>query len=157
MHAIEMRRGIDYLETRPDIDTARLAYLGFSKGSGSWLAFAAVDDRFRSVVLMGGGFDERFLPAAPEVNSINFAPRIKAPKLLINGRFDEESPWQMRTLPLWRLLREPKRLEIVEGGHLPRAEARVPVINGWLDETLGPVRQSGSPPAAPTHPDEDSQ
>ena len=144
MHSIEMRRGMDYLETRPDIDTSRLAYLGFSKGSGSWLAFAAIEDRFKSVVLMGGGLDERFLPSAAEVNSINFASRIKAPKLLINGRYDEEHPWQMRGLPLWSLLREPKRLELVEGGHLPRAEARVPVINSWLDETLGPVRQAAS-------------
>ena len=93
---------------------------------------------------MGAGLDERFLPSAAEGNSIKFASRSEPPKLLINGRFDEENPWRMRALPLWRLLREPKRLEIVEGGHLPRAEARVPVINAWLDETLGPVRQAGS-------------
>ena len=68
------------------------------------------------------------------------APRIGAPTLLLNGRYDEEHPWISRGLPLWRLLREPKRLMIVEGGHLPRAEVRVPGINHWLDETLGPVR-----------------
>jgi len=59
---------------------------------------------------------------------------------LLNGRYDEEHPWISRGLPLWRLLREPKRLVIVDGGHLPRAEERVPVINGWFDETLGVVR-----------------
>jgi dienelactone hydrolase len=140
MHATEMRRAIDYLETRPDTDGSRLAYVGFSKGSGSWIPFAAVEPRFRSVVLIGGGIDETFLPARPEVRNVNFASRIQAPTLLLNGRYDEEHPWDRRALPLWNLLREPKRVEIVEGGHLPRAEERVPVINRWLDETLGPVR-----------------
>jgi len=138
-HATELRRALDYLETRPDIDRTRLAYVGLSKGSGSWLPFAAVERRFRSVVLLGGGIDEEFVSVLPEANSINFAPRIAAPKLLLNGRYDEEHPWERRGLPLWRLLREPKRLEIVEGGHIPPAEARVPVINRWLDETLGRV------------------
>lgn len=57
----------------------------------------------------------------------------------MNGRWDEEHPWYRRGLPLWRLLPEPKRLALLEGGHLPPAEERVPVINAWLDETLGPI------------------
>ena len=142
LHATEMRRGLDYLETRPDIDLTRLGYVGFSLGSGAWLAFAAVEPRFRSLVLLGGGIDERLAPVLPEAYSVNFAPRIRAPKLLLNGRYDEEHPWDRRALPLWRLLREPKRLAIIEGGHLPSAEERVPVINNWLDETLGPVRNA---------------
>ncbi|HEX6053115.1 MAG TPA: SUMF1/EgtB/PvdO family nonheme iron enzyme [Gemmatimonadaceae bacterium] len=139
-HATEMRRAVDYLETRSDVDMTRLAYVGFSKGSGSWLAFAAVEPRFRAVVFVGGGLDEKYVPALPEANSINFAPRISAPTLLLNGRYDEENPWGARALPLWRLLSEPKQLILVEGGHLPPAEVRVPAINRWLDETLGPVR-----------------
>jgi serine/threonine protein kinase/formylglycine-generating enzyme required for sulfatase activity len=139
-HATELRRGVDYLETRSDVDITRLAYVSFSKGSGSWLAFAAMEPRYRSVVLVGGGLDVKYVSALPEVNSINFAPRIRAPKLLLNGRYDEEHPWIRNALPLWRLLREPKRLMLVEGGHLPPAELRVPAINEWLNETLGPVR-----------------
>jgi pimeloyl-ACP methyl ester carboxylesterase len=100
----------------------------------------AVEPRFRSVVLVGGGIDERFGPTLPEASAINFAPRIAAPKLFLSGRYDEEHPWISRGLPLWRLLREPKRLTIVDGGHLPRDEERVPAINAWFDETLGPVR-----------------
>jgi dienelactone hydrolase len=140
LHATEMRRGLDYLETRDDIDMTRLAYVGFSKGSGSWIPFAAVEPRLRSVVLVGGGLDLRYVSALPEARSINFAPRIGAPTLLLNGRYDEEHMWGRDALPLWRLLREPKRLTLIEGGHLPPAELRVPVINDWLNETLGPVR-----------------
>jgi dienelactone hydrolase len=139
-HATELRRSLDYLETRGDIDMTRLAHVGFSKGAGSWLPLVAVEPRFRSVVMIGGGFDERFANVLPEANSINFASRIAPPKLLLNGRYDEEQAWDRAALPLWELLRQPKRLELVEGGHLPPAEVRVPVINAWLDETLGPVR-----------------
>ena len=141
LHATELRQGIDYLETRPEIDMAQLAYVGFSRGSGSWLPFAAVDSRFRSVVLIGGGIDERMQPTLPEANSVNFAPHIQGPTILLNGRYDEEHSWNRRALPLWKLLREPKQLALLEGGHMPPAEQRVPVINAWLDETLGPVRR----------------
>jgi formylglycine-generating enzyme required for sulfatase activity len=139
LHATELRRGLDYLETRGEFDASRFAFVSLSLGAGSRLPFAAVDPRFRSVVLIGGGIDERMQPTLPEANSINFAPRIGAPTLLVNGRWDEEHPWYARGLPLWNLLPEPKRLVLLEGGHLPPAEERVPVINAWLDETLGPV------------------
>lgn len=138
-HATELRRGIDYLESRGDIDREKLAYLSFSWGAGSRLVFAAVDDRYRAVVLVGGGIDERLQPTRPEASNINFAPYIEAPTLLLNGRYDEEHPYYTRALPLWNLLTEPKDLVLVEGGHHPPPEARVPVINNWLDEILGPV------------------
>lgn len=62
LRATEVRRGLDYLESRPDIDHERLAYYGLSWGSGSRLVFAGVDDRFRSIVFVGGGIDERLHP-----------------------------------------------------------------------------------------------
>ncbi|MGD8277616.1 MAG: SUMF1/EgtB/PvdO family nonheme iron enzyme [Gemmatimonadota bacterium] len=140
-HATEMRRGIDYLETRDDIDMERLAYVGLSFGAGSRLVFAGADDRFGAVVFMGGGIDERLMPTLPEASNVNFAPYIRPPKLLLNGTTDDEHPWLTRGLPLWNLLREPKHLELVEGaGHVPPVEARVPAITQFLDEVLGPVR-----------------
>jgi pimeloyl-ACP methyl ester carboxylesterase len=140
LHATEVRLGIDYLETRDDIDMQRLAYVGVSMGAGSRLAFAGVDQRFRSVVLIGAGIDERMLPTLPEVASFNFAPYIKPPKLVVNGRNDEEHPWTTRGLPLWNLLREPKELVLIDGaGHHPPSEQRVPPINAFFDKTLGPV------------------
>jgi pimeloyl-ACP methyl ester carboxylesterase len=142
LHATEMRRGIDYLASRNDIDMARLSYVALSWGAGSRLALAAVEDRFHAVVLMGGGIDERLQPTLPEASNINFAPYIRPPKLLLNGRDDEEHPWLTRALPLWNLLREPKQLVLVPGGgHLPPLEARVPAINTFLDRVLGPVRR----------------
>jgi hypothetical protein len=42
---------------------------------------------------------------------------------------------------LFKLLREPKRLVLYEGGHIPPIEFFVATMNAWLDETLGPVKQ----------------
>jgi hypothetical protein len=139
-HEIELRRGLDYLETRSDIDMTRLAYVGLSFGSGSRLVFAGVDDRFRAVIFMGGGIDERLQPTLPEASNINFAPYIRAPKLLLNGTTDDEHPWLTRGLPLWNLLREPKELVLVEGaGHVPPPQARVPAISKFLESVFGPL------------------
>jgi len=139
-HATELRLGLDYLETRSEIDKDKLAYVGQSWGAGSRLLFAALDERFKSVVFVGGGIDETMHPTLPEASNINFAPYISVPKLLLNGRQDEEHGYYTRALPLWNLLREPKKFVLVEGaGHIPPVEARVPAINAWLDETLGPL------------------
>lgn len=140
LHATEIRLGIDYLETRDDIAIDDLAYVGLSFGAGSRLGFAAVDPRFRAVVLIGGGIDERMKPVLPEADNVNFAPRIGVPTLMVHGRQDEEHPWLTRGRALWDLLREPKQLVLLEGeGHLPRPEALIPPIQTFLDETLGPV------------------
>jgi eukaryotic-like serine/threonine-protein kinase len=139
-HATEMRRAMDYASTRAEIDSTRFAYFAKSLGAGSRLAFAAVDPRFRAIVLLGAGIDERIHPTLPEAANFNFAPYIRQPKLIVNGRQDEEHPWQTRGKPLWDLFREPKELLLVEGaGHLVPAEARTPRINAFLDRTLGPV------------------
>ena len=139
-HATEMRRAMDYASTRAEIDSTRFAYFAKSLGAGSRLAFAAVDPRFRAIVLLGAGIDERIQPTLPEAANFNFAPYIRQPKLIVNGRQDEEHPWQTRGKPLWDLFREPKELLLVEGaGHLVPAEARTPRINAFLDRTLGPV------------------
>ena len=91
-------------------------------------------------MLIGAGIDERMQPTLPEASNVNFAPYIKVPKLVVNGRQDEEHPWNTRGLPLWNLLRQPKELLLVEGaGHHPPVEQRVPPINAFLDRTLGPV------------------
>jgi pimeloyl-ACP methyl ester carboxylesterase len=79
-------------------------------------------------------------PTLPEAANFNFAPYIRPPKLVVNGRHDEEHPWLTRGLPLWNLLRAPKELVLLDGvGHHPPVELRVAPINAFLDRVLGPV------------------
>jgi formylglycine-generating enzyme required for sulfatase activity/tRNA A-37 threonylcarbamoyl transferase component Bud32/pimeloyl-ACP methyl ester carboxylesterase len=140
LHATELRLGLDYALSRGDVDNERIAYVGVSFGAGSRLVFSAVDDRYRSVIYLGGGIDERVKPTLPEADNVNFAPYVRVPKLLLNGRSDEEHPWLTRALPLWNLMSEPRELVLVDGGgHVPQLEARIPAMNDFLDRTLGPV------------------
>jgi formylglycine-generating enzyme required for sulfatase activity len=140
-YATEFSLGLDYLETRADIDMHRLAFTGTSWGStGTGVIIAAVDRRYRSVIFMAGGIRDYNVKKLPEVNPINFAPYIKPPKLLLNGRYDEAFPLETVALPFYKLMSAPKQLSLVDAGHAPPLEKRVPIINKWLDETLGPVK-----------------
>lgn len=140
-YAIEFSLGLDYLATRDDIDMDRIGFIGSSWGStGTGIIIAAVDQRYRSVVFLAGGIRTYNREKLPEVNPINFAPYIKVPKLLFNGRYDEAFPLETATLPFYKLMREPKQLSLVDAGHVPPIEKRVPIINKWLDDTLGPVK-----------------
>jgi predicted esterase len=51
---IDLRRGIDLLLSRSDVDSKRLAYVGHSIGAQWGSILSAVDQRMRAVVLMAG-------------------------------------------------------------------------------------------------------
>lgn len=139
-YATEFSLGLDYLATRDDIDMGNLAYVGVSWGAAGGLIFAAVEDRYRTVVFIGGGLRKSYEEILPEANPINFLSYIKQPKLLLNGKYDEDFPFETHARPFYNLMREPKELALLEGGHVPPLEQRVSVINNWLDETLEPVK-----------------
>jgi dipeptidyl aminopeptidase/acylaminoacyl peptidase len=107
--------------------------------AGSGLLSLAVENRYRAVVLVAGGIELFDPQKLPEANPINFVPYIKLPKLLIQGKYDEEFTLAAHAKPLYQLLREPKQFVVVDWGHVPPLEARVPLINRFLDETLGTV------------------
>ena len=57
-----------------------------------------------------------------------------------NGRWDSDYAFKTEAEPLFKLLSEPKRLEVYDGGHIAPPEIAVPIVSRFLDETLGPVR-----------------
>jgi dienelactone hydrolase len=141
MWAKDLRRSIDYLQTRADIDAGRLAYFGQSWGGALGGLMPAIEPRFRTVVLMVAGlYVQR---GQPEVEQINFLPRITVPVLMLNGRYDFYFPVETSQRPFFRLLGTPpphKRQVISEGGHsVPRMLVIGETLN-WLDRYLGPVR-----------------
>ena len=135
----DVRRGLDYLETRTDIDSGRIAYYAPSSTDFK-LILPAVDARYRSVIFQGSGVRKYMTQWMPAANAINFVGLIRAPKLMLQGRYDEASPLKTEAEPLYQLLREPKRLTVFEGGHIPAPQIAIPTLKNWLDETLGPVR-----------------
>ena len=58
---------------------------------------------------------------------------------MLQGHYDEDTPLKSDAEPLFRLLSEPKRLQVYEGSHSPPTEIFVPAVQKWLDETLGVV------------------
>ena len=64
------------------------------------------------------------------------------PTLLLNGRYDYETPFDASQRPLFALLGsapEHKRHAVLEAGHaLPVADAAREILP-WLDRYLGPV------------------
>jgi eukaryotic-like serine/threonine-protein kinase len=72
-------------------------------------------------------------------NPIKFAPHICAPTLIIQGRYDEDTPFRTVTEPFFKLLSEPKRLTLYDDGHVPSVEVVMSATRGWLEEHLGRV------------------
>jgi serine/threonine protein kinase/formylglycine-generating enzyme required for sulfatase activity len=135
----DLRHGLDYLETRPDIDATRIAYMTMSPG-GFKLMLPAIDSRYRSIFMSGASIEPDAPLRIPEANPINFVPRIRAPKLIMHGRYDEVDAFRTEAEPLFKLFGEPKQLIRFEGGHIPDREIFIPLLNQWFDKTLGPVR-----------------
>ena len=68
--ATETRRGLDYLETRKDLDASRIGFMAQSAGTGTGLIVTALDPRYRSVLLIGSGISPRSNSDAPAANRI---------------------------------------------------------------------------------------
>ena len=135
----DVRRAVDYLESRPDIDRSRLAFYGLSMGANYGAVVGAVESRFRTLVLVSGGMSEG---RPPEVSTLNFAPRVRVPVLMENGRHDFNFPLDESQRPLFRLLGTPeadKKHVLFESGHVPPFPDVVRETLDWLDRYLGPV------------------
>jgi dipeptidyl aminopeptidase/acylaminoacyl peptidase len=140
----DLARSLDYLATRKDIDAGRLAFYGFSLGANRGLIFTSLDKRFRVNILLAGGFWET--KSLPEVDLVNFAPRVTLPTLMLSGRDDFRFPLELSQQPMFRALGTPakdKRHALVEGGHVPPRAVIIREILDWLDRYLGPVETTG--------------
>jgi formylglycine-generating enzyme required for sulfatase activity len=137
----EMRRGLDYLETRPDVDHSRIAFMVPSAGSWTGLILTGVEHRYRSILFIATGIRQSSVSDAPAANKINFAPRITGPKMMLQGRYDERMSLKSEAEPLFHLMREPKRLQVFDGPHVPPNDVYITAVKKWFDETLGPVEQ----------------
>jgi eukaryotic-like serine/threonine-protein kinase len=137
----DLRRSLDYLETRSDIDHERLAFYGYSWGGIEGPITLAFEPRFKTAVLADGGCESD--KSLPEDDPINFAPNIKIPVLMINGRYDFGIPFETCQQPFFRLLGTPaadKRQVLFDSGHgLPLTPWFKETLD-WLDHYLGRVK-----------------
>ena len=139
--AKDLGRTIDYLQTRQDLNLDKLAYCGMSAGAYLGNILPAVETRIKVAVLLSGGFD--FEKKLPEVDEINFAPRVKVPTLMVNGRYDHFFPLETSQNVMYRFLGTPekdKRHAVLNGGHIPQYDEMAKEVLDWLDKYQGPVK-----------------
>jgi len=136
----DFKRCIDYLETRQDIDSDKVAYYGMSWGAWMGAIIPAVEERLKASVLMGGSLEGR---ARPEANDINYVTRVKTPTLMLNGKYDTLNPYETSIKPMFDLLGTPdehKELKLYETDHIPPMNDFIKETLAWLDRYLGPVK-----------------
>jgi cephalosporin-C deacetylase-like acetyl esterase len=160
---IDLRRGIDYLQSRPDCEGDRIGYVGISFGGILGSLVSGADDRIAAPALIAAGGDWRKLlqgtdlilpgiegnarrfdealrilaPLDPDHWVAQIAPR---PVLMINGRNDPTVvPPAARSLHV--AANSPKQVLWYAGGHDPFtgpwADRVTSTLLGFLRDNLG--------------------
>lgn len=136
-------RALDYVATRQDLDSSRLAYLGVSMGAADGVILSTLlQDRLRAAIFLDGGY---FLGTPPPgADQADFAPRMKKPVLMVNGQYDYTFPVVTAQDPLFAMLGTPgadKRHVILDTPHdvTERRPQLVQEVLSWLDRFLGRV------------------
>ena len=163
--AVDVRRGLDYLATRREIDSSRVGLVGVSLGAIIGTVSAGVDGRIKATALISGGGDwglilrtlsARNAPVggrsmnglkglewgkvsaelAPE-DPLTFAAHI-APRglLLIHGRKDDIIVPQAAA-ELYAAAKEPKEIQWYAAyGHVPPPEVVYPALKAFFGKRL---------------------
>ena len=142
----ELRQSIDYLQSRDDIADEAIGYQGISNGAIWAPIFMALEPRIKTGIILLGGLltiSIHETPMPPEIDGFNYAPRVHAPVLMMNGRHDAIFPYETSQLPLLRVLGSKdadKRHLVFPGGHSSFGWTNQLIKEGldWLDQRFGP-------------------
>jgi len=133
----DVRRTIDFLETRKDIRSDRIGLLGISWG-GSQAPYAlAIEPRIKAAALYSAGYQAA--PARAEVELFNYTPRVRVPTLMINGRYDTVFPYETSQVPFFNHLgtaKDEKRTVLSENGHIVSMNVMARESQAWFDRYL---------------------
>jgi dienelactone hydrolase/tRNA A-37 threonylcarbamoyl transferase component Bud32 len=140
MWAKDVGRSVDYLESRSDIAKGKIGFLGVSWGAELAALVLAAEPRISLGLICLGAIPLQ--PSLPEADPVNFAPRVKVPVLMLNGRYDYYGPTAISQEPLFRLLGTPpehkRRVEYETAHSIPRNEMIKEVVS-WMEKHWGPA------------------
>ena len=125
---------LDYLETRNDIDTDNIFYLGMSYGALFNTHTLLFENRYKGAILYVGGV---FPTYPPLVDGINHMPRIDTPFLMLNGEQDYLVP-KSAAMYFYQSTGTPekdKKIVFYDSGHWPLPR------NQMIKETLDFIKK----------------
>jgi dienelactone hydrolase len=154
---VDLRRAVDLLHNRDDVDDGRIAYFGVSYGGAMGGLLAGIEDRIAAFVLDVGdgglvahftGAEDadgplsqlpparrgRWLDAMRPIEPIKWIGRADAPILFQSARNDELVP-PADARKYQRAAHEPKDVRWYDSGHLLPPEAACDAAR-WLEETI---------------------
>jgi len=138
----DLGRTMTFIRDDPVLDEDKVAFMGFSYGALFGSLLLGLDERLKTGVLISGGI-YNVMPLEASFDVTNYAPRIRQPVLMVNGRFDPIVPWGLSQQRLLELLPNPANQQVLfdELGHYGFPRHRFyRAVTDWLDEQLGPVR-----------------
>ena len=153
----DLHRAVDVLRARPNVDAARIAYLGISYGGTMGVQFVGIERRLKAAVLVvaDGGLVSHetgpgdvqlaglpcatrvaWLRAMTPIEPIRFIPHASpTPLLLQNGRTDNLVPAADAEV-LHNAAPEPKTIRWYDAGHALDQQALVD-RHEWLNGQIG--------------------
>lgn len=146
---VDLQRAVDVLLARPDVDPARIAYVGGSYGGAVGTMFAAVDSRPAAYVLfvpdggmvshftavdgtpqgpltqMPAAVRDRWLAAMRPVEGINYIDRVRPRSILFQNGRQDPFVGADKAAALHRAAGASHTVQWYESGHALPAQARI--------------------------------
>ena len=151
---VDLRRGVDLLVSRPDVDAGRMGFVGHSVGAQYGVILAAVDRRFQAMVLMAGppsftdmlALSPRPMPTqwrklvpqelqAPyfakmaPLDAVHYLEDAAPTPFFFQFARDDEAIPEEEAMRFVKAAREPRVFRFYEGGHGLNDSAR----RDWVD------------------------
>lgn len=147
---VELRRAVDFLQSRPEVNGKRIAFAGISAGARAGAILAGVEHRIKAFDLMSGGAIpvSRYVKLAPQrvrgpvsrylgqVDPLRYIRRAAPERLLFqDGRRDKVVPRAALT-GLYEAASKPKQIRWYDSGHELNDDAYRDQL-AWLSARLG--------------------